>query len=66
MADESFTLGQRALNEGQIELGTEQVQDGLQFCEQVFGGVHPEASTKYHNLGIGEYKASRLPPFAIC
>lgn len=47
-------MGQRSITSGQIELGFEQMQDSLQFCEQVLGAVHSEASVKYHGFGISE------------
>ncbi|KAM0793668.1 hypothetical protein ACM66B_001098 [Microbotryomycetes sp. NB124-2] len=52
LADESFDLAQRSFVQGAIELASEQAQDSLQLCEQVLGSVHPEASTKYHDLAI--------------
>ncbi|KAK4046395.1 Intracellular distribution of mitochondria [Microbotryomycetes sp. JL201] len=52
LADESFELAQRSFSQGSIELASEQAQDALQLCEQVLGSVHPEASTKYHDLAI--------------
>lgn len=52
LADEAFFAGQRQLNEDNIEVGMDLVQDGVQLTDQIFGAVHPEAATKYHQLGI--------------
>ncbi|GAA5919909.1 hypothetical protein JCM6882_005487 [Rhodosporidiobolus microsporus] len=52
LVDETFAHGQRAISEGQVELGEALVNDALQLCEQVFGAVHPEQAQKYHSLGI--------------
>ncbi|GAA6033662.1 hypothetical protein JCM8097_004371 [Rhodosporidiobolus ruineniae] len=52
LVDDTFAHGQRALSEGQIELGEAVANDALHLCEQVYGTVHPEQATKYHQLGI--------------
>ncbi|GAA5828024.1 hypothetical protein JCM11251_005695 [Rhodosporidiobolus azoricus] len=52
LVDETFNHGQRAISEGQVEIGEQVVNDALQLCEQVFGAVHPEQAQKYHSLGI--------------
>ena len=54
LADETFAAGTVALDKGQHDLGQEIVQDAINFYEQVFGAVHPEAASKFHTLGISE------------
>ncbi|GAA6025906.1 hypothetical protein JCM11491_003623 [Sporobolomyces phaffii] len=52
LIDERFTQGSRALSEGYVDVGEQLVNEALHYCEQVFGTVHPESATKYHNLGL--------------
>lgn len=59
LADENFSAGQRAIGDGHIEVGQEQIQDAMQLNEQVFGGIHSDASSKYHQLGIRERLSTR-------
>jgi protein TIF31 len=53
LVDETFQHGQRAIAEGQIEIGEAVVNEALHLCEQIFGAVHPEQAQKYHSLGLG-------------
>lgn len=53
LVDETFAHGQRAISEGQIEIGEAVVNEALHLCEQIFGAVHPEQAQKYHSLGLG-------------
>ncbi|GAA5879898.1 hypothetical protein JCM8547_005313 [Rhodosporidiobolus lusitaniae] len=52
LVDETFAHGQRAIAEGQVELGEAVTNEALHLCEQIFGAVHPEQAQKYHSLGI--------------
>ncbi|KAL8280766.1 hypothetical protein RQP46_006770 [Phenoliferia psychrophenolica] len=52
LADETFAAGTVALDKGNYELGQEIIQDALNFYEQIFGAIHPEAASHFHTLGI--------------
>ncbi|GAA5933681.1 hypothetical protein JCM1841_005504 [Sporobolomyces salmonicolor] len=52
LVDDNFVHGQRAIGEGQVDVGEAVVNESLHLCEQIFGAVHPEAAQKYHALGI--------------
>ncbi|GAA5936176.1 hypothetical protein JCM10213_004702 [Rhodosporidiobolus nylandii] len=52
LVDDTFAHGQRAISEGQVEVGEAVVNDALHLCEQIYGAVHPEQAQKYHSLGI--------------
>ncbi|GAA5981119.1 hypothetical protein JCM10908_003992 [Rhodotorula pacifica] len=52
LVEDMFFQGQRAIHDGQAEVGEALVNDALHLCEQIFGAVHPEAADKYHALGI--------------
>ena len=54
LSDDNFVAGNRAMTEGNIELGQDLIQDSLQLCEQIFGSVHAEAASKYHSAGLSE------------
>lgn len=63
LAEETFNLGITELDKGNVEVGQELAQDALNFYEQVFGSVHPEAASHYHTLGISAfYVLRRLEP----
>ncbi|GJN91930.1 hypothetical protein Rhopal_004955-T1 [Rhodotorula paludigena] len=59
VVDDAFTQGSRALAEGSTEVGEALIMESLHLCEQVFGAVHPEAATKYHQLGILWYNLAQ-------
>ncbi|KAM0748930.1 hypothetical protein T439DRAFT_303695 [Meredithblackwellia eburnea MCA 4105] len=52
VAEDTYAHGTNSMEKGEFLIGQELVQDALNFFEQVYGSVHVESASRFHNLGL--------------